>query len=192
MCITEYGFEVSARMTVKDWRLWTWWAVGSFSDTDTPLGKTKSQDWQKETIQATTGSHPSQRCVAAPFAIVTSSCTLRALLQTSAVHQLVFRIKYNLCSFHSASFTCTWVHVYCTPVTALTANPFNFLSMLLSHHDVLINWCMYRLVSLNYLFFLKGDFGLFLFLLILKYCSDVAAVSHKGRKESYLKMDLNP
>lgn len=156
MCVTEYGFEVSAQMTVRDCRLWTRWAVGSFSDTGAPLEKQKVKTDRKRQNNQLALIHLSDTSLR-PLPL-SRRRTLRALLQTSAVRQLVFRIKYNLRSFHSASFTCTWVQVYYTPVTALTASPFNFLSMLLSHHDIFTNWCMYRLISLNYyfsLFFLK-------------------------------------
>lgn len=96
---------------------------------------------------------------------------------------------------HSVLFTCTWVPMYCAPVTDMKEQahcwqelwqrlveyssyfilpsdpPLESLPTLPSHNDIWIHWYMYRLI-------LKWYFGSFR----LKYCSDIAAISYKGRK----------
>lgn len=112
--------------------------------------KKKNRQRERQTEQPTTGFHPAQDISVAPRCalsgiVTTSRFALRALLQTSAVRRLVFRIKYNLCSFHSASFTCTWVHVYFTPVTALTERPEASLSQLSANASV-TSWHLHKLM----------------------------------------------
>lgn len=119
----------------------------------------------------------------------------QALLQTSAVWQIQNRrIKYNLCSVRS--FSIVYLHLSSCVLHAgkrardrgrggamterlvaslqLPADTFS------SHRDLFINWCTVC-TGWFYNFFFKKKKGFWL-VFDLKYCSDTAAVSHKGRK----------
>lgn len=142
---------------------------------------------------STTGSHPSGCRTFSPSAhhhtphvtrIITDICSPTTSLQNK-IQSLFFSfsivyLHLSSCVLHTSdgsdrqrvplTSTQCFCHIRTSSLTDVCTGVF-----LLSYH----------------FYFLRKGFWFIFFFLILKYCSDVAAVSHKGRK-SYLKMDLNP